>query len=100
MRVMLLVPASQDTFFMNHIIYAHKLTVFFLIQWHFLCLIKVVLLVVVQNFAARGLALAKIKLISLLCIVQRKNTQIPVKLFSYKHTIFFLAFSFLTICSS
>ena len=87
-----LVPASQDTFFMKHINHAHKLTVFFLIQWHFLCLIKVVLLVVVQNFAARGLALAKIKLISLLCIVHRKKTQKIIKLFSFKHTKIFSRF--------
>ena len=55
-----LVPASQDTFFMKHIIHAHKLTVsfffFFLIQWHTLPK-KVVLLVLVQNLIARGLTL-------------------------------------------
>jgi len=63
-----LVPASQDTFFMKHIIHAHKLTVsffffffffFFLIQWHTLPK-KVVLLVLVlvQNLiSSRGLTL-------------------------------------------
>ena len=66
-----LVPATQDTYFMKHIIHAHKLTVsflfffffffffFFLIQWHTLPK-KVVLLVLVlvQNLiSSRGLTL-------------------------------------------
>ena len=49
-------------------------------------LIKVVLLVLVQNFAARGLALAKITLICLLCIVHRKKKHKNNKtLFHFKH---------------
>ena len=43
------------------------------------------ILVLVQNFDARGLALAKIKLISLLCMVNGNKTQKTIKLFSIKH---------------
>ncbi len=42
-------------------------------------------LVLVQNFDARGLALAKIKLISLLCMVNGNKTQKTIKFFSIKH---------------
>ncbi len=49
-------------------------------------LIKVVLLVLVQNFAARGLA--KITLICLLCIVHRKKHTKTIKLFHLNINIF------------
>ena len=45
----------------------------------------VLVLVLVQNFDTRGLALAKIKLISLLCMVNGNKTQKTIKLFSIKH---------------
>ena len=55
---------------------------------HYRGLIKVVLLVLVQNFAARGLALAKITLICLLCIVHRKKYTKTIKLFHLNINIF------------
>ena len=54
-------------------------------------------ILVVPKFNTRGLALGKIKLISLLCMVHRKNTKNNKNLFilNIKHKN--LAFSFLTI---
>ena len=42
-------------------------------------------LVLVQNFDAGGLTLAKIKLISLLCMVNGNKTQKTINIFSIKH---------------
>ena len=89
--MLLLVPASQDTFFMNHIIYAHKLTVFFLIQWHTLPYKSRHLRLSKKNLQ---LAEAIFKLISHLFIVLRKkytNTNKTLFILAQK---FFLTFSF------
>jgi len=59
---------------------------------HYRGLIKVVLLVLVQNFGARGLE--KITLICLLCIVHRKKHTKTIKLFHLNINIFFWLFPF------
>jgi len=40
-------------------------------------------ILIVQKFNTRGLALGKIKLISLLCMVHRKNIKKTIKIFSF-----------------
>jgi|688.fasta_scaffold69787_3 hypothetical protein len=63
-------------------------------------LIKVVLLVLVQNFAARGLALQTIKLISLFCIIHRKKNIKQKNSFHLNIKCLVFPFSFVTISSS